>query len=173
MCDIYYYNHQPENWTMRDYQSGKHTEKGTANWGGGCACQLLLAAYTITFLCLLHVDKMLKIQVHDIQFSGKDESDHILISLFFCKTHQCGGLQSQIFPHLLTDSHIWLYADILPFVLYILLKQDAHLCTVQALSAWIGASGITQEFFFCKITLEDWISDNNAPIVTSLVFVCQ
>ena len=158
---------------MRDYQPGKHTEKSTANWRGGRAHRLLLAAYTIAFLCLLRVDEVLKIQVHDIQFSGEDESDHISISLPFRKTHQCGGSQSQNFPHLLTGSHIWLYVDIPPFVLYALPKQDAHLCPVRALSAWIGASGITQGFLFCKITSGDRISNDNAPMVSSLVSVCQ
>jgi hypothetical protein len=78
---------------MRDYQPGKRAEKSTANWGGGRARRLLLAAYTIAFMCLLRVDEVLKIQVHDIQFSGEDEPDRISISLPFRKTHQCGGLR--------------------------------------------------------------------------------
>jgi len=57
------------------------------------------------------------------------------------------------------------HTDIPPFVLYALPEQDAHLCSVRALSAWIKASGITQGYLFRKITSGDRISDDNIPMV--------
>jgi len=157
---------------MRDYQPGRCAEKSTSNWGGSHAHRLLLAAYTIAFMCLLHVDEVLKIQVHNIQFSGEDEPDHILILLLFCKTHQCGGLRCQsssLCSPVLTVAH----TDIPPFVLYALPKQDAHLCSIWALSAWIKASGITQGYLFCKITSGEQISNDNIPMVRLSICLFQ
>jgi hypothetical protein len=68
---LYNFNHQEHIWAIKDYAPGSHTQKQNSaslhEWGGGRTRCLLQAAYTISFLCLLHFDEVLKIQAHDIE----------------------------------------------------------------------------------------------------------
>ena len=57
-------------------------------WGGGRACRLLQAAYVLSFLCLLRIDEVLKIEMHHIKFISDTK---IKLILPFQKTHQFGG----------------------------------------------------------------------------------
>ena len=52
---------------------------------------MLQYIYTITFLCLLQFDEMLRIQLKDIEVVDK-EKGHIKLTLPFRKTHQYRGM---------------------------------------------------------------------------------
>ena len=88
--DLYHFNHQEENWKICEVASHKKSD-ATEDWGGGQTCQLLQFAYTISFLCLLHFDEVLKIQAHDIEFMSET---CIKLTLPFRKTAQHGGKYS-------------------------------------------------------------------------------
>jgi hypothetical protein len=56
----------------------------------------LQAIYTIAFICLLRSDEVLKIQRDHIEFvEGDDNSEYMVLTLPFRKTHQDG----RKFPH--------------------------------------------------------------------------
>jgi hypothetical protein len=92
---IYHHNHLEVNWAVQSYHPGirrplpDHAQEHSApdQWGGGRAHRLLHAAYTITFLCLLRFDEVLKIQMHDITTC----INGFMLQLPFRKTHQNGG----------------------------------------------------------------------------------
>ena len=52
-----------------------------------CALQ---AIYTLAFLCLLRSDEVLKIQSSHIQFVKEEDTEYMVITLPFRKTHQDG-----------------------------------------------------------------------------------
>ncbi|PBK80428.1 hypothetical protein ARMGADRAFT_949670, partial [Armillaria gallica] len=63
-------------------------------WCGGNICRLLQAVYLLSFICLLRVDEVLKIQVHDIKFDAEDDiekTERVSITLPFRKTSQFGS----------------------------------------------------------------------------------
>jgi hypothetical protein len=122
---MYHFNHHPENWTIKNYAPGKHSNKNSESWGGGCTHRLMSAAYTIAFLCLLQFNEVLKIQVHDIKFVDTAEGSYIELLLPFQKTEQCGGESISSYKHSFTE---FLALEILPFVLYPLPEEEAHLC---------------------------------------------
>ncbi|KAK0457945.1 uncharacterized protein EV420DRAFT_1620828 [Desarmillaria tabescens] len=126
---LYEFNHQPENWD--------NSQPSADNWCGGNMRRLLQAVYLVAFSCLLCVDEVLNIQVHDIRFYI-DEADNMhcaSISLPFRKTSQFGKIQ--------------------PFVLRMLLADMAHLCPVRALAEWISASEILHGYLFRKMDKRD------------------
>jgi len=89
MEKLYDFNHQPENWDVKDYAAGSRAQKQNIDdWGGGRARRLLQAAYTIAFLCLLRFDEVLKIQAHDIRVLSATSYE---LTLPFRKTEQSGG----------------------------------------------------------------------------------
>jgi hypothetical protein len=66
---IYDFNHQSEHWDIKPvgyYRQNKR--KDVHVWGGGQVQRMLGAAYALSFLCLLCFDKVLKIQMHHIEF---------------------------------------------------------------------------------------------------------
>ncbi|KAK0223279.1 DNA breaking-rejoining enzyme, partial [Armillaria fumosa] len=122
---FYDHNHAPKNWNAGPETPG--------NWCGGNVRKLLQAVYLITFTCLLRIDEVLKIQLHDIEF-GIDDVDgthFVSITLPFHKSSPFG--------------------DIPPFILCALPKHMAHLCPVRALADWIAASKITRGYLFPNI----------------------
>ena len=87
LYDLYHFNHREENWKIREVASHKKSYT-TEDWGGGQTRRLLQFAYTISFLCLLRFDEVLKIQAHDIEFMSET---CIKLTLPFRKTAQNGG----------------------------------------------------------------------------------
>ena len=92
LMKLYDFNHDPSVWTVKDYAAGSWTTKKNPEnlheWGGGRARRLLQAVYVISFLCLLRVDEVLKIQVHDIE---RVDDRCFKLTLPFRKTSQVGG----------------------------------------------------------------------------------
>lgn len=88
--EMYEYNHQPDKWDIKDYAPGSTKQKpqATHEWGGGRARRLLWAAYTVSLLCLLRFDEVLKIQAHEIELVSET---CIKLTLPFRKTSQFGG----------------------------------------------------------------------------------
>lgn len=119
----------------------------------------MTAAYTLAFLCLLRVDEVLKIQMHDIKFVTPK---CIQLNLPFRKTHQNGGLSIGCVSTLDANS----VADIPPFYLHALPDKDAHLCPVRAIAHWLFASKITYGYIFRKMMSSDRVSAENAPMVS-------
>ena len=98
MEKLYDFNHQPENWTLPpQWEPGTRQLPITISTpesslrpqpcGGPLHRRALQAVYTIAFLCLLRIDKVLKIRVEHIEWYN----DKMVLSLPFRKTHQFGG----------------------------------------------------------------------------------
>jgi len=84
---LYDFNHHPENWALKQYSPiSRQDATKLHEWGGGLTHQGLHAIYTISFLCLLHIDEVPKIQRSHIEF----EEDCIILTLPFWKMHQYG-----------------------------------------------------------------------------------
>jgi integrase len=84
---LYDFNHWPENWALKQYSPvSKQDATKLHEWGGGLTRRALHAIYTISFLCLLRIDEVLKIRRSHIEF----EEDRIILTLPFRKTHQYG-----------------------------------------------------------------------------------
>ncbi|KAG1819262.1 uncharacterized protein BJ212DRAFT_1446308 [Suillus subaureus] len=85
---MYHFNHHPDNWAILDYRPGGCSDGSSESlrWAGGRIRRCLHAAYTIAFLCMLHSDEVLKIQLHDLHFF----SNGLILTLPFRKTHQNG-----------------------------------------------------------------------------------
>ncbi|KAF8175743.1 hypothetical protein K438DRAFT_87884 [Mycena galopus ATCC 62051] len=98
---------------------------------------MLHAIYVITFLCLLHFDEALKIQIHDIQ---QHDETSFEMNLPFRKTSQ--------------------YGEIKPFVLHEMPKDQVHLYPVRALTAWLACSRIKNRYLF-PTRLESSLSYRN------------
>ncbi|KAN0081028.1 hypothetical protein V8E54_004232 [Elaphomyces granulatus] len=120
-------------------------ENDISNWGGPLQRLMMQAIYTISFLCLLRFDEVLKIIDMD-QY-------HIRLTLPFRKTHQN-----------------W---EIKPFDLWPNTKKR-HLDPVHALLRWIDCSNIKSAdakrsfyggYIFRKITLNDQVSQSDKPLL--------
>ncbi|KAG1818445.1 uncharacterized protein BJ212DRAFT_1496612, partial [Suillus subaureus] len=124
---MYHFNNHPENWAILDYQPGRCSDGSSESswWAGGCIKRCLHAAYTIAFLCMLHSDEVLKIQLHNLHFF----SNGLILMLPFKKTHQNGNIK--------------------PFWLWIMPTEE-HLCAIQAIAKWIVASKILTGYLFQK-----------------------
>jgi hypothetical protein len=86
---IYDFNHKPEHWDLKPVEFyRKRKGKNVNTWGGGRARRLLQAAYILSFLCLLRIDEVLKIEMHHVEFISDTK---IKLTLPFRKTHQFGG----------------------------------------------------------------------------------
>ena len=92
---LYIFNHQPENWVVKKYSPGTKDKSGD-QWGGARARRLLELAYTLSFLCLLRVDEVLKIQSQDLILlpSTEDTPPRLQLTLPFRKTDQHGGMST-------------------------------------------------------------------------------
>lgn len=85
---LYAFNNCAENWDLKEYTPGTK-EKAGDQWGGPCAQWLLGLAYSLAFLCLLHVDEVLKIKSQDIIIL---DDNKLQVTLPFRKTSQFGGV---------------------------------------------------------------------------------
>lgn len=92
---LYDFNHQLEQWEIREYAPSVR-KKEQESWNpGGRTRRLLQAVYTIAFACLLRFDEALKIQAQDIS-TFKDPVHGFVLTLPFRKTDQQGGEHSSI-----------------------------------------------------------------------------
>ncbi|KAF9072883.1 DNA breaking-rejoining enzyme [Rhodocollybia butyracea] len=126
------FNHQPENWEIKKYSPGRRGEKQSNEWGGPRFRRALHLAYTLSYVCLLRVDEVLKIQSHDIKVVN-DET--LRVTLPFRKTNQFGHIQ--------------------PFYLKKLPEELKHLCPVRAYAEWVDQTHINEGFIFRKMDLRD------------------
>jgi len=79
------------NWEIHPYTPVSRRDAAKLHeWGGGLTRQVLQAVYTIVFLCLLHVDEVLKIKMSHIEMSG--DGNQMTLTLPYHKTHQFGGM---------------------------------------------------------------------------------
>ncbi|KAL1671892.1 DNA breaking-rejoining enzyme [Schizophyllum commune] len=110
--------------------------------------RLLQCAYTISFICLLRFDEVLGIQMQDLTFHADGSVE---LRLPYRKTDQNGGACGPLLC--LTLGAHWA-AGTVPFVLWWLESDEAHLCPVRALAEWLDASGIKKGYLFPKLTSE-------------------
>ncbi|KAJ6511064.1 DNA breaking-rejoining enzyme [Mycena sanguinolenta] len=142
LARLYHHNKKPEVAEIKPVKPRKRTAPADINeWGGGRSRLMLHAVYVIAFLCLLRFDEALKIQIHDIR--QLDETSFEL-NLPFRKTSQ--------------------YGEIKPFVLHEMPEDQAHLCPVRALTAWLACSRIENGYLFPTITVRDQIGDSSRPM---------
>ncbi|KAL0056794.1 hypothetical protein AAF712_016594, partial [Marasmius tenuissimus] len=147
---LYDFNVKPENRTIRPFAPGKRrkTEAEMEKWGGGRFRRLLHCAYTIMFSCLLRVDEVLKIQIHDIERLLDSKGKVLLkLTLPFRKTDQFGDIQ--------------------PFFLRELPYDMRHLCPVRAYADWIDTSQLTDGYLFRKIGKGDRLDTANKPMTSA------
>ncbi|KAJ7652342.1 DNA breaking-rejoining enzyme [Mycena polygramma] len=139
---IYHYNNQPQVSEIKPVtRRNRNAPVDINQWGGGRSRLMLHCVYVISFLCLLRFDEALKIQLQDIRRLTETSFE---LNLPFRKTSQ--------------------YGEIKPFVLHELPKDQAHLCPVRALTAWLACSRITKGYLFPTITLRDQIGDSSRPM---------
>jgi integrase len=144
MEKLYDFNHQAELWEVRNCVP---SSRNAGSWGGPLHRRLIQAIYTISYLCLLRIDEVLKIRREHIKF---EDDGKVTLTLPFRKTHQFGGryLTNWITQ---TTAHLFLLVDIKPFVLYPLGPEETYLCPVRALADWIYTSKITSGFLFRQL----------------------
>ncbi|KZV82571.1 hypothetical protein EXIGLDRAFT_810520, partial [Exidia glandulosa HHB12029] len=116
MQRLYEFNHRPENWSPRLYAPAQPGETPVAPG----MRRLLLAVYTICFVCMLRSDEGLNIKVRNLSLAEGGKA--LKLTLDTRKTHQHGGIE--------------------PFVAHRLHKSEKHLCFVRAVSEWIKFAGI-------------------------------
>jgi hypothetical protein len=107
---------------------------------------MLQCIYSISFLCLLRFDEVLRIELKDIEVVDKLKGQ-IKLTLSFRKTNQTGGIScSQIssFTNL----------EIRPFHLYFD-RKEPHLDPVHHLLRWIYVSRLTTGPLFRKVDSYD------------------
>jgi hypothetical protein len=140
MLDLYQINNGMEvkDWNP-DYRKGDELQ----NWGGPVQRLMMQAIYTISFLCLLRFDEVLKIQHHHIEVIDSIEG-HIQLTLPFRKTHQNGEVK---------PFHLWFN------------REKLHLDPVHALLRWQHWSGVKAGYVFRRVTLNDQVSDADKPLV--------
>ncbi|KAK7053588.1 DNA breaking-rejoining enzyme [Favolaschia claudopus] len=142
LAALYHYNNLPEVREIKPVTRRKRTEPVDPNqWGGGRSRLMLHAVYVIAFLCLLRFDEALKIQLQDIRRINEHSFE---LTLPFRKTSQ--------------------YGEIKPFVLHEFPPEQAHLCPVRALTAWLACARITQGYLFPTITIRDQVGDSTRPM---------
>ena len=163
MKKIYDFNHQPNNWDLKPVEFyRKRKGKNVNTWGGGRAHRLLQAAYILSFLCLLRIDEVLKIEMHHIKFISDTK---IKLTLPFRKTHQFGGrLVIFCIASLLSKHDV----GIKPFYLHMQAEDEAHLCPIRALAEWVQVSRINKGYLFRRIWSGDRVADldKNTPMVS-------
>ncbi|KAF9487094.1 DNA breaking-rejoining enzyme [Pleurotus eryngii] len=147
--DLYDFNHHPENWKIKQYSPGKCKNAADPEeevpWAGRNTCQLLFAAFTIIYLCLLRVDEVLKIKFSHLKWDTHDDNQ-IVLTLPFQKTSQNGNIK--------------------PFVLHRLPDYFQHLCPVCALCDWILASQLSSGYVFRKMLSGDRFSTTDIAMTS-------
>ena len=141
----------------------KRKGKNANTWGGGRARRLLHAAYVLSFLCLLRVDEVLKIEMHHIEFISDTK---IKLTLPFRKTHQFGRKPGILNCNLFLNEH---GTGIKPFYLHMQKEDQEHVCPIRALAEWIEVSSINKGYLFRRIWSGDRVADldKNTPMVSS------
>jgi hypothetical protein len=172
---LYHYNHRVEYWDLNSRPkpiqtgstalSGLNNDPGASdstqsrsesihNWGGPLTRRALQAIYTIAFICLLRSDEVLKIRRDHVEFVKEDDnSEYMVLTLPFRKTHQDGRTFSRHFLELFLM--LITMADVQPFYIYPLDEEEAHLCPVRAMGEWIKASEVTSGFLFRRFMSQD------------------
>ena len=121
---LYHYNHRAECWNLKSRLKPVQVQTGPAapshlnndpgvndsdstqsrsihNWGGPLMRHALQAIYTLAFICLLRSDEVLKIRHDHIEFvKNDDNSEYMVLTLPFRKTHQDGRMFSHLFLEL-------------------------------------------------------------------------
>jgi hypothetical protein len=161
--DLYYFNHESENWALKDYAAGTKQKAGD-QWGGGRARRLLGLAYTIAFTCLLRVDEVLKIQSQDLILLPDNK---LQLTLPFRKTNQFGGVFNCV-PTSKNADLSFTPQDIKPFVLHEFPEEMEHLNPVLAYAEWQEVAEISSGYIFRRLASGDRISENNQPMVSIL-----
>ncbi|KAF8173373.1 DNA breaking-rejoining enzyme, partial [Mycena galopus ATCC 62051] len=142
LARLYHYNNKPEVCVIKPVTRRQRNAPVDPNeWGGGRSRLMLHAVYVIAFLCLLRFDEALKIQLQDIRWINETSFE---LTLPFRKTSQ--------------------YGEIKPFVLHEFPEDQAHLCPVRALTAWLACSRHTKGYLFPTITVRDQIGDSSRPM---------
>jgi len=102
---LYDFNHQPSKWDIYEATTSRYQDgHGIHQWGGPMHWRAAQAIYTITFLCMLHVDEALKIQMYHIEIGAKT----LTPTLPFRKTLQFGGELLIFYPLLsVTNFYHW------------------------------------------------------------------
>ncbi|KAF8814125.1 hypothetical protein BYT27DRAFT_7250346 [Phlegmacium glaucopus] len=160
---LYDFNHQLARWDVnKGMTSTRQDGPDIHQWGGPMHRRAVQAIYTIAFLCMLHIDEVLKIQMYHIEFKPGEK---IILSLPFRKTHQFGG-ELPVSPSSFSYLPLKLVEDIKPFVLHMLLEEEAYLCPVRALADWISASSITSGYVFWRMATGDRPVANNTPMTS-------
>ena len=164
---IYNFNHLPENRNVAAYVPGSHNNKNPDKWGGGHTHRLLAAAYTLAFWCMLRVDEVLKIQMHQIKVS-----DTVLtLTLPYRKTHQYGGEQHVVFILEPLTFQPSLPTEIQPFHLHLQPVEEAHLCPVRAVADWIKVSGTKHGYLFRRMDGSDRVTEKSMVTHCSSLFI--
>ncbi|EKM82403.1 hypothetical protein AGABI1DRAFT_35038 [Agaricus bisporus var. burnettii JB137-S8] len=116
------------------------------DWAGPVLRKLLTFAYTLAFSCLLRIDELLKIQVHDLQPEDINDPDcrTLILRLPFRKTSQFGNIE--------------------PFVLTEFPVHMAHLCPVRACAAYLHVTGIKDGYVFRRMMANDRIAEGSHPM---------
>ncbi|KAJ7783362.1 hypothetical protein B0H16DRAFT_1297282, partial [Mycena metata] len=103
-------------------------------WEGPRMRALCWLAYLLAFHCLLRVDEVVNIQVHEVRVHDS-QPEVIVVTLPFRKTHQNGHIQ--------------------PFCLWMMPEEDQHLCPVRAYARWVELSGLKEGYLFRKVDVND------------------
>ena len=105
---LYHYNHQKEFWDLSSRPKPVQTanrdstqSRSIHDWGGPLTRHALQAIYTLALICLLRSDEVLKIRRDHIEFvKNDDNSEYMVLTLPFQKTHQDGRTFSHLFLEL-------------------------------------------------------------------------
>lgn len=120
---------------------------------------MLQCIYTISFLCLLRFDEVLRIELKDIEVIDKIKGQ-IKLNLPFRKTHQFGGMA-------FTFTSIFTNLEIKPFHLYFN-RKELHLDPVHHLLRWIHVSRLTTGPLFRQVDPYDRVTmTSNKALVRS------
>jgi len=149
MEKLYDFNHQAELWEVRKCALNS---RNAGSWGGPFHRRLDQAVYTISFLCLLCIDEVLKICREHIRL---EENGKVTLTLPFHKTTSVWRwmfyLNYCIWIPTCSPIHPLVSVDIKLFVLYPLGPEETYLCPVRALADWIHTSKITSSFLFRQL----------------------
>ena len=151
---LYDYNKQYELKSMQ-WQRCLHGNSEHIEWGGAKLRMMMQCIYTITFLCLLHFDEVLRIELKDIEVID-NERGQIKLTLPFSKTHQYGGIST---------SSTFMSLEIKPFHLFFN-RKELHLDPIHHLLQWVAASRLVSGPLFRQVdTADRVIIDGNKALV--------
>lgn len=93
---LWEYNHQEQVWkiSIDNAATRKAHSADPDYWGGGTTRRLLHLAYSLSFICLLRSDEVLKIKMEHIKLICESGKVYLVLNLPFRKTAQYGGMVS-------------------------------------------------------------------------------